>query len=247
VLWPWEAAIEYETETLSASQQILVGEGDVPQANEPREDEAYILVEPRQGEMSAQDAMSGEVDLGTELTIHGENFAPNAETRIWWIDPNGNEFRIRQQGQYISFRTNDEGSFTLDVTMPYALTTPPGDVAGQYHTVEARQTTEVGPPMASEPLRFTISRMIETIFMGMMATLFGIVFAVPVSFLAARNIMSGSALTMVIYYLARTLMNIVRSIEPLIWALIAVVWVGLGPFAGIVALTLHSIAALGKL
>ncbi|MCX5730933.1 MAG: ABC transporter permease subunit, partial [Deltaproteobacteria bacterium] len=31
------------------------------------------------------------------------------------------------------------------------------------------------------------------------------------------------------------------------WALIAVVWVGLGPFAGIVALTIHSVAALGKL
>ncbi|MFW6232310.1 MAG: ABC transporter permease subunit, partial [Spirochaetota bacterium] len=61
------------------------------------------------------------------------------------------------------------------------------------------------------------------------------------------NIMSGSPLTMAIYYLTRTLMNIVRSIEPLIWALIAVVWVGLGPFAGIVALTLHSVAALGKL
>lgn len=42
-------------------------------------------------------------------------------------------------------------------------------------------------------------------------------------------------------------MNIVRSIEPLIWAIIAVVVVGLGPFAGILALTLHSIAALGKL
>jgi phosphonate transport system permease protein len=52
---------------------------------------------------------------------------------------------------------------------------------------------------------------------------------------------------MAIYYITRTVLNIVRSIEPLIWALIAVVWVGLGPFAGIVALTIHSIAALGKL
>jgi phosphonate transport system permease protein len=42
-------------------------------------------------------------------------------------------------------------------------------------------------------------------------------------------------------------MNLVRSIEPLIWAIIATIWVGLGPFAGIIALTLHSVAALGKL
>jgi phosphonate transport system permease protein len=38
-----------------------------------------------------------------------------------------------------------------------------------------------------------------------------------------------------------------RSIEPLIMGIVFVVWVSLGPFAGIMALTLHSIAALGKL
>jgi phosphonate transport system permease protein len=59
--------------------------------------------------------------------------------------------------------------------------------------------------------------------------------------------MAGSWLTMAIYFLTRTILNIIRSIEPLIWAIIAVVVVGLGPFAGIIALTVHSIAALGKL
>ncbi len=246
VLWPWEAAIEYETATVGDSQQILVGEGEVPEANEPSEEEAYILVEPRTGEMSTQDIQTGDVELGTTLTVRGGNFTPNTETQIWWEDALGNEFRVRQEGEYITVMTDSEGSFRIEVTMPYRLT-PPSAAGPQYHTIAARQTSDVGPPMPSEPLRFTISRMIETIFMGMMATLFGIVFAVPVSFLAARNIMSGSPLTMAIYYLTRTLMNIVRSIEPLIWALIAVVWVGLGPFAGIVALTLHSVAALGKL
>lgn len=50
-----------------------------------------------------------------------------------------------------------------------------------------------------------------------------------------------------IYSLARSILNILRSIEPLIMAVIFVVWVGLGPFAGVLALTLHTIAALGKL
>jgi len=59
--------------------------------------------------------------------------------------------------------------------------------------------------------------------------------------------MSGSWITMTIYYVVRGILNIIRSIEPMIWALIAVVWVGLGPFAGILALTIHTIAALGKL
>jgi phosphonate transport system permease protein len=38
-----------------------------------------------------------------------------------------------------------------------------------------------------------------------------------------------------------------RAIEPLILGIVFVVWVSLGPFAGVMALTLHSIAALGKL
>jgi phosphonate transport system permease protein len=81
----------------------------------------------------------------------------------------------------------------------------------------------------------------------MMATLFGIVFAIPVSFLAAHNLMSGSPFTLGIYYFTRFVLNIIRSIEPIIWAIIATLWVGLGPFAGVIALLVHSIAALGKL
>ncbi len=49
------------------------------------------------------------------------------------------------------------------------------------------------------------------------------------------------------YMISRSILNILRSIEPLIMGIVFVVWVSLGPFAGIMALTLHSIAALGKL
>jgi phosphonate ABC transporter permease subunit PhnE len=52
---------------------------------------------------------------------------------------------------------------------------------------------------------------------------------------------------MIIYNISRGLLNILRSIEPLIMGIVFVVWVSLGPFAGVMALTLHSIAALGKL
>lgn len=50
-----------------------------------------------------------------------------------------------------------------------------------------------------------------------------------------------------LYNVTRNILNALRSIEPLIMALIFVVWVGIGPFAGVLALTLHSIASLGKL
>jgi phosphonate ABC transporter permease subunit PhnE len=51
----------------------------------------------------------------------------------------------------------------------------------------------------------------------------------------------------VIYSVMRFFMNVTRSIEPFVWALIFVTWFRLGPFPGMVALMVHSIAALGKL
>ncbi|MEM7111168.1 MAG: ABC transporter permease subunit [Chloroflexota bacterium] len=51
----------------------------------------------------------------------------------------------------------------------------------------------------------------------------------------------------VLYTVTRSLLNIIRSIEPLIYVIVFAVWVGIGPFAGILALTGHTIAALGKL
>jgi phosphonate ABC transporter permease subunit PhnE len=50
-----------------------------------------------------------------------------------------------------------------------------------------------------------------------------------------------------IYYITRTILNAVRSIEALIMAIVAVIWVGIGPFAGVLALGLHTVAALAKL
>ena len=50
-----------------------------------------------------------------------------------------------------------------------------------------------------------------------------------------------------VYFVTRTILNGIRSVEPLIMVIVFVVWVGIGPFAGAVALALHTVAALGKL
>lgn len=66
--------------------------------------------------------------------------------------------------------------------------------------------------------------------------------------LAARAFQKESVgIGLTIYYIARTIFNAIRSIEPLIMVIVFVVWVGLGPFAGSLALALHTIAALAKL
>jgi len=97
-------------------------------------------------------------------------------------------------------------------------------------------------------LRDTVTgAMLETIYMALMATLVGFVFSFPLSFLGARNLMGKGLLGWMIYTLTRAFFNIFRSIETLIWAIIFAVWVSFGPFAGVLALAVHTVAALGKL
>jgi phosphonate ABC transporter permease subunit PhnE len=51
----------------------------------------------------------------------------------------------------------------------------------------------------------------------------------------------------VIYYVTRTILNGVRSIEALVMAIVFVIFVGIGPFAGVLALGLHTVVSLAKL
>ncbi len=76
----------------------------------------------------------------------------------------------------------------------------------------------------------------------------GIIGALIGSYLAARVKKSeGVGVGMLVYYMSRTLFNTLRSIEPLVMVIVFVVWVGFGPFAGSLALSLHTAAALSKL
>ncbi len=76
----------------------------------------------------------------------------------------------------------------------------------------------------------------------------GIVGALIGLYLAARVKKSeGVGVGMIVYYMSRTLFNTLRSIEPLVMVIVFVVWVGFGPFAGSLALSLHTAAALSKL
>ena len=246
VLWPWRAAITYRTQSLTAGAPILspCDAGDPPAVPERIDGQPYLSSDPTCGMLSEIDK-EGNVYEGTRLMLRGDGYAPNTETQIWWVDPIGNEFRPRQDAKYVTVVTDGNGAFEFELIMPYRLIAQ--SEGRQIHRVEARQISRVGGAIASEPLLLTLERMVETIMMGMMATIFGIILSIPVSFLAARNLMSSSWVTLSVYYITRTILNIVRAIEPLIWALVAVVWVGLGPFAGIIALTIHSVAALGKL
>ncbi len=394
LIWPWEAAFEFEVISVEATAKVQAPcpAGDVgPPENQPTPGESWTIVSPTCGELSVL-AMSGEFTLGTELTISGGGFTPDSEVEIFWKNPIGNPFRPRGVGDTI-IPINENGEFVTNLNIPQAII-PDTAVGAQVHTVVIREETAViFTWRLSREMKLALEGMLETIMLGLMATFFGIIFAVPFSFLAARNLMSNivttissvtgglllavaglllaylvtgqissllgglsenplpiafialvlvvslgflgwrlgsqglaaiderapallsrimtavlfgligaaigyalglffsrgiraiilpdevAALTeiryavagagilgvlsfiyayrinfdgevrigMIIYAIVRTVMNIVRAIEPLIWALVGIIWVGPGPFAGMIALTLHTIAALGKL
>ncbi len=168
------------------------------------------------------------------LTVRGLNMKPEESGVLYWVNAIEQEFPLG------TFSTDSSGVFQKEIIVPRSA-------RGLRQTVKAVLSWEKGGWKVSETLTLTIDKMVETIFLALMATTFGVLVAVPLSFLGARNLMTGSRSCTLIYYTVRTGLNILRSIEPLILAILFVVWVGIGPFAGVLALGLHSIASLGKL
>jgi phosphonate transport system permease protein len=83
--------------------------------------------------------------------------------------------------------------------------------------------------------------------MALLATTVGAFFAIPLSFLAARNIMGDRPVGRAAYFTTRTIFNLWRSVEPMILVVICAAWVGIGPFAGVLALAINNIPNLAKL
>ncbi len=81
----------------------------------------------------------------------------------------------------------------------------------------------------------------ETIQIAVMATAFAIVVSVPIAIAGAQTLSPRW-----LVFLSRLLMNGIRTIPSLIWALLAVAIVGPNPLAGVIGLTFYSVGYLGK-
>lgn len=174
---------------------------------------------------------------------------PDTDTNIWWEDPSGQDKMVGEgESSMLVLRTDSEGSLTTSFPVPTtALIAVPDISISPAHRIYFRQYR----PLGGMELSFVGSEVVkgarDTIAMALIATLLAIIFAIPLSFLAAHNLMGGNPVTLTIYYVVRTFLNILRSIESLIIAIVFVKIVGLGVFAGMLALALHSVAALAKL
>jgi phosphonate transport system permease protein len=187
--------------------------------------------------------------VGDLIEVEGEGFFPGFEGELWWLNPIGNEQRLTWEGEPLNFVADAEGRFRATVKVPLAvsITNQPAPGETQTHVIRVEQHKPYGSLQPTETLSLVLEKIGETVALAFMATVLGMIFALPVSFMAARNLMWGSPVTRAIYYVVRTTLNVVRSIETLLWAIVFAVWVGLGPFGGMLALMLHTIAALGKL
>jgi phosphonate transport system permease protein len=99
------------------------------------------------------------------------------------------------------------------------------------------------PPSTGGHLALLVKAMEETLAIAFLGTLIATVMAFPVSFLAAGNTTPHP----VVRFVVRRALDTIRSIDALIWALVFVGVVGLGPFAGILAIAVSDTGALGKL
>jgi len=214
---------EMESTTLETSFQLagsLVPQ--LPKSESPDEGQAQIILSMPKGA------------IGDYLTVSGRNLPPQKSGRLFWVNSIEQEFPLGD------FSTDRKGNFSMKIEVPESA-------LGEEQVVRAVLIWKTGGWRVSSTLKLTAEKMVETLFLALMATTMAVLFAVPLSFLGARNLMTRHWPGTVVYYGVRTGFNVLRSIEPLIMAILFAVWVGIGPFAGMLALGVHSIATLGKL
>jgi len=99
------------------------------------------------------------------------------------------------------------------------------------------------PPDPGASLPLYLKALGETLSIALLGTTLAAVTALPVSLLAARNIVRANILR----FPVRRFLDSIRGIDTLIWALVWINVVGLGPFAGVLAIAVSDFGAFGKL
>jgi phosphonate transport system permease protein len=187
--------------------------------------------------------------LNDTLIVQASGLWPDTATEIYWSTPIGDHLPLGTGHATPLILTSDsQGNLNTVIQVPRSATSAaPDPNLPLEHRVYLSQSRSLPGYQLSQNGIYLKQGVIETLFLALMSTTLGAIIAIPVGFLAARNLMGANPITLAIYFIMRTILNIIRSIEPLIIAIVFVVIVGLGPFPGVIAITLHTVAALGKL
>ncbi|MCB0073935.1 MAG: ABC transporter permease subunit [Caldilineaceae bacterium] len=112
----------------------------------------------------------------SEIGVEGFNFAPNSTGPLNFIPPSGVSLQLDR------IETDGAGHFQTTVELRDRTSDEP-------QHLRAITRTNVGWPHLSQNGKDTIDKIIETVFMALLATTLGTLLAIPVSFFAARNLM----------------------------------------------------------
>jgi phosphonate ABC transporter permease subunit PhnE len=117
------------------------------------------------------------------IVVEGYNFQENSSGPINFIgfSPDAPDGVPLQMG---NFQADAQGNFRVEVTIPTR------QVREDPQAIRATGRVRVGAPMISQEARVTWDKIVETVFMALLATAFGTLLSIPISFFAARNLMS---------------------------------------------------------
>jgi phosphonate transport system permease protein len=172
-----------------------------------------------------------------KFTLEGFDLDPETEIEIRWRFPDGRSYALPR------IQTDADGHFSAELDAKQ-IAASAGGIAS---AIEVDTRIPVGPWKPSQAAQDVLHEILVTIFMALLSTSIATVVAAPLSFLAASNITRRGCAGSGVYYLTRTFFNMLRSYDPLVMATVFAFWVGFGPFAGVLALTVVTIASLGKL
>lgn len=99
------------------------------------------------------------------------------------------------------------------------------------------------PPSPGTQLWPLLKALAETVAIAFLGTILAAILAFPLGFLAARNTMANA----IVRFMTRRFSDTIRGVDTLIWALIWINVVGLGPFAGVLAMMTSDIGSFSKL
>lgn len=99
------------------------------------------------------------------------------------------------------------------------------------------------PPDPGSSLPLYLKALGETLSIALLGTTLAALLALPVSLLAARNVVP----SIILRFPVRRFLDSIRGVDTLIWALVWINVVGLGPFAGVLAIAVSDFGAFGKL
>lgn len=117
---------------------------------------------------------------GDTIEVEGFNFAPNATGPLRFVPGNDPTYQLSLGRDTAT--TDDSGHFVASLTIPDRKNAEP-----QYVRATIRQN--VGAPQLTKTAKDTWEKIVETVFLALLATTLGTILAIPLSFIAAQNLM----------------------------------------------------------